>query len=423
MKWKNLLLMILLVMAMAYSATAQLGDSNSGAQLQLSLLNQDPNPAPAGGTATVRLKFENRGGQPANNLQIEVQPSYPFTVADGNNLQTVGSVNAFQTDNNYAQVQYTIKISPDAHEGSYDLQVRYNYGSGGSWITQKFPIAVTNKEFAQLMIDKSQLSPGQETKVTFTISNKGSAPLQNIAFSWTEPTGAVLPVYSDNTKYVQYLGIGQSVNLTYNVVADVNANPGLYQMQMTLKFESMTNTTISTAKTTAGIFVGGQTDFDVAFSESSVGQTSLSVANIGNNPAQSVTVIIPDQQGYRVTGSSSAIIGNLAKGDYTIVSFQIAGSQARATAGSGGTSQQAAAKPAPLKVTVQYTDTTGHRQSAEKEVPIQFRAATSTGTTTTTTGTVSRTSSGTNWYLMIGLLLAGLVAGFFYGRRKSKAKK
>ena len=71
------------------------------------------------------------------------------------------------------------------------------------------------------------------------------------------------------------------------------------------------------------MYVGGETDFDVAFSGSANGQTSFSVSNIGSVGASSVTVNIPKQLGWRVSGSDSAIIGNLDKGDYTIASFNL----------------------------------------------------------------------------------------------------
>ena len=55
---------------------------------------------------------------------------------------------------------------------------------------------------------------------------------------------------------------------------------------------------------------------------------SLSVANVGNNMAYAVKVSVPEQEGYRVSGSSSTIVGNLQKGDYTIASFNVTSAQA-----------------------------------------------------------------------------------------------
>lgn len=135
--------------------------------------------------------------------------------------------------------------------------------------------------------------------------------------------------------------------------------------------------------TTAGIVIGGGTDFDVAVTESSGGQTSLSVANIGNNPASSVTVRIPQQENFRVLGSTASIVGDLDKGDYTIVSFQITSTNASfGGTGTANLSQQEqlhrnAAQNHNLSVLIEYTDATGIRRTVEKTVPMQLQTMSS----------------------------------------------
>ena len=140
-------------------------------------------------------------------------------------------------------------------------------------------------------------------------------------------------------------------------------------------------------QTTAGLFVGGETDFDVSFSENDAGEISLSVANVGNNMAYSVKVSVPDQDGYRVSGSSSTIVGNLEKGDYTIASFNVASTQAAggSEGGSPGASPDSAKSSDtgdnetsastdsnPLKVQIEYTDAKGERITVNKEVKLEM---------------------------------------------------
>jgi hypothetical protein len=188
--------------------------------------------------------------------------------------------------------------------------------------------------------------------------------------------------------------------------------------------------------TKAGIFVGGETDFDVTFSESSEGVTSLSVANVGNNPAYSVTVRIPEQSNYRVSGSTSTIVGNLDKGDYTIVSFQISQSSSAAPSGMDFSQMTAKERAAMreaasqamgsgnnLEVNIEYTDTTGIRHIIEKSVPIQFReAGSSTMTHTTGFGRQYGASSPYTTYMMYGVLAVLVVALLVGFRKREKIK-
>ncbi len=395
--------------------------------LKVTLLNQDPDPARAGDTVEARFRVENTGGGSVGSLEIEVPKNYPFEVIDGPSIQNLGALYEYQTNKNYVSFQFKLKIDKDAVKGQHELKLRYRWDKG-EWIAVSFNIDVTSKEFAQIIyVDKAKIEPGKETEMKFTITNIGNAPLQNMVFSWSEADGVILPVFSDDTKYIKYLDVDDSIELTYTVIADVNSNPGLYQLDLSLSYES-TDAASTVIKTKAGIFVGGETDFDVAFSESSQGQTSLSVANTGNNPALSVSVRIPEQSSFRVSGSNSAIIGNLDKGDYTIVSFQIAQSgmgnfsgarqqrQASQNAQNGGT----AGRNNNLKVAIDYTDTTGERRSVQKDVPIQFRAA--SGDTAQTMSHMS-TAQQTSWWqskaFYIPAIIAVLAAGFVLYRKKS----
>ncbi len=413
-------LLACLVLIMAFGVVLFVpGQSTSAPNIVVTLLNQDPNPARAGDTVDLRFKVENTGDMATNNLNIELVQDYPFTVIDGPAVQTIDSLNAFQSGDNYATLQYTVKIDKDAAEGTWQLQLKYINPAGGGSATPNFGISIVNKVFAQISaVDKASLEPGKETEMTFTISNTGSAPLQNMVFSWDDPAGVILPIYSSDTKYVQSLDAGQSVNVTYQVIADVKATAGLYQLDLNLKFESK-NTTASTISTKTGVFVGGGTDFDVAFSESTAGQTSLSIANIGNNPAQSVSVSVPRQAAFTVTGASSAIIGNLDKGDYTIVSFQIAsaavgnfsGQQNRqAPSGNVGNlsgGRQGAIDNNGLRVTVSYTDTAGARRSVDKIIPIQFRASAVTNGRGTAAQNNNFVGSTGFWTLAVIVVIAG----------------
>jgi len=319
-------------------------------------------------------------------------------------------------------------------KGQHELKVKYRWDKG-EWVTVSFNIDVTSKEFAQIIyVDKAKIEPGKETEMKFTITNIGNAPLQNMVFSWSEADGVILPVFSDDTKYIKYLDVDDSIELKYTVIADVNANPGLYQLDLSLSYES-TDAASTVIKTKAGIFVGGETDFDVAFSESTQGQTSLSVANTGNNPALSVSVRIPEQSGFRVSGSNSAIIGNLDKGDYTIVSFQIVQSgmgnftgarQQRQSSQNAQNTQNlrdAAGRNNNLKVVIDYTDTTGERRSVQKDVPIQFRA--SSGDTAQTMSHMSAAQQ-TSWWqskVFYAIVIIILVVGFVIYRKKGWREK
>lgn len=438
---KKIWVISVLILSLCFNAVQ--ADISEAEVIGISLINQNPDPARAGEMLELRFRVENFGGMGANNLEIGFIPGYPFLEVPGEEyLKTIKTLSAYQTGDEGVIIKYTFKVDKDAVKGVNEIKLKQGKAGSTAYAIRSFDIEITGKEFAQIIyVDKAKIDPGKETKLKFTITNIGNSPLQNIVFSWNEKNGIILPVYSDDTKYIKYIDVGGSTDLEYTVVADVNAAAGLYQLNLNLKFESEGGVP-KEINTKAGVFVGGETDFDVTFSESSAGQTSLSVANTGNNPALSVTVRIPEQKNFRVTGSASSIIGNLDKGDYTIVSFQI--TQANSIAGTTGTAERAkrqlsdeerqrlseqlsqrnASESNKLKVLIEYTDTTGVRQIVEKTVPIQFRLI-STGGVQTARISAQTQSIWTKpiFYIPAILAIAAVIVTLGVVERKRKYKE
>jgi hypothetical protein len=296
--------------------------------------------------------------------------------------------------------------------------------------TQTIQLEVRGKEYAQIItINKAKIDLGKEEPLEFMITNTGNSPLKNMVVSWKDPKAVILPVYSDNTKYIKYLAPNQSVTVGYSVMADVNANPGLYTLDVNLNFENYESKN-EIIQTTAGLFVGGATDFDVSFSESSKGQTSLSIANVGNNMAYAVKVSVPEQGNYRVIGSPSTIVGNLQKGDYTIASFNVTSAQAagessgtsqgsaNASSAVGDNSTSTSGDNSPLKIQIEYTDAKGERIKVDKDVAVQMSAFTGVDNEG-----MSGARSNSNVMLFLLVLVIAGTAVFVYRRRKQGKKK
>ncbi|AYK16476.1 MAG: COG1361 S-layer family protein [Methanosarcina flavescens] len=437
---KNFSLLTLLII---YSSVLVLGAGTTFAasglidssSVQANVTNQNPDAARPGEPVELTISLQNIGSNDLKNINVAIEPQYPFSKVSGEPLEKeVSYLNARQEDNDAAVLKFKLMTDSNASEGTYDLNIVTTAREDGSSsksvkTTKTIQLEVRGKEYAQIVtINTANIDLAKEEPLEFIITNTGSSPLKNMVISWKDPKGVILPVYSDNTKYVKYLEPEDSVTVAYSVMADVNANPGLYTLDVNLSFEDYESNAKS-IQTTAGLFVGGETDFDVSFSESDQGEISLSVANVGNNMAYSVKVSVPEQEGFRVTGSSSSIVGNLEKGDYTIASFNVASAQAtdegespgiakaRGDAVEDNESSASTASP-PLKVQIEYTDAKGERITVDKAVAVQMSAPEGTATETGPRARSSSLGSYTPYFVLI--LVA--VTGLFIYREKKQAK-
>jgi hypothetical protein len=431
------------------AVNAELGNLADTTVLSISLVNYDPNPAMAGNVVEARIGVENIGSMDITDLMLEVVPEYPFQLVSGETaVKSIGIIQGYEEGStaNIKIIKYRMLINKDTPAGSYELKVKY-YEAGSTSVTQKsLSLDVKNRDSAEVIhIDTTALVPGKQTGMKFTINNVGSAPLSDLTFHWENTDNIILPVGSDNTKHIKYIDIDQGKELEYQVIADTNAVPGLYKLNLYLTYKDNINRTEKQISTIAGMYVGGGTDFDVAFSDNANSMISFTIANIGSNPANSVSVVIPQQRGWSVSGSNSVIIGNLNKGDYTVASFKLQSSMSNQTTQTRGArnntntqgrsmqgqtngsydagfmQRQTNTSADTVLMQIAYTDTMGVRKIVEKEVTVASTAS-STGTTSLQGRTASQqTSASTNYtYYLLGLIV---VVGLFVVQRKYSSRK
>ncbi len=248
------------------------------------------------------------------------------------------------------------------------------------------PVSKTEKNL-DITLSPTVINPGTQTDVVFSIENVGGTPASNILFLWGEENNLILPVGSDNKRYISIIQPHEQVEILYSVAADPNIATGIYPLNLTTTFTDVNGTKTQTSQ--VGLIVGGKTDFEISAEVLNTGQVSVSIANIGSNDAGAVVVRIPNRAGVRVNGSSTAILGNLNKGDFTMANFQISSlgyakepvSKLKETTQpksnetlqprSKGTFEKSETSNV-LTVEIDYTDTTGERQSVEKTVQLAF---------------------------------------------------
>lgn len=351
---KKIMSPIVLFMMFVLLLTSVSAQIRTTSGVTVSLINQDPDPVDAGNIVEIRLGVENYDKDPLSNIVIELKPTYPFSLTPGDDgLREIKSLSGYQIEDDKQIIKYKVKVDSNTPANDYDLDLIYYEKDGTIRIERTVTISVKNQESAQVIqIDKTNLIPGKETDLKFIISNVGGASIDDMTFSWSNEDDVILPVGTDNTKYITHLGAGDDVEVTYRVIADSTVVAGLYKLDLNLEYDDSLTGETTTVETIAGVYVGGETDFEITFSEASGSETSFNIANIGSNPAYSVSVSVPKQEGWSVTGANTELIGNLNNGDYTVATFNV----------------RSSGKSDNIAINVTYTDTKGERLSVKKDV-------------------------------------------------------
>jgi len=151
-----------------------------------------------------------------------------------------------------------------------------------------------------------------------------------------------------------------------------------------------------------------RTNFDAVIQEASGSQVSIAIANIGKSAANSVIIRIPQQDSFRATGTDGQMVGNLAAGDYTIVSFNIASSIQRNQTKTRDLTDTSIPQPPNLKFDIYYTDELGIRRVDNLQLPISLTSMNmSSGFASRQSSTT--TSNTTRYVIIIILIIAAII--------------
>lgn len=385
--------------------------------IMVDMLNQKPDPVKPGDVLEIRYSIQNTGSSETGNLVVEVVPKYPFRKVSGSSLiENIGKLGRRYEDDRSKVVKFEMLVDNNVNAGQYPLEVLvYEQGNKDNvCISREFYIDVDSESNAEIeSISLEKLVPGKKTNLSFVVKNVGNSPLKNAMFSWESTSDLVLPVGSSNVKYINFIDIDGNATIDFQVLTNVNTKPGLYKLDMTLTYDdveelqtitqagTLENQKRKTIESKAGIYIGGGTDFDILFVEQTMGgEYSFSISNIGNNQASSVTVSIPEQEGWSMrSGSNSVVLGSLQKGDYTLADF--------------GLIPDNYGKSLPLKFQIAYTSSDGERELQDKELSVYASRPDASQS-----AVKSNSSGGVNNLLLLTLALLGGAGFVLYKKKK-----
>ncbi len=325
-------------------------------------------PVNPGDTTYVYVPITNAGfGIYMNDVSVRLVPKDDASAKAVTILDAVDSLGDINDWGAQRTAKFRIYVNPDTVEGDYYFNVYVNYtGQEISSGTQPTPVSTELKD--QILTIKGKpiivllnstlgiVSPMSINKETLQFKNTGTGTVQNaVAEINLAGANSAFSILGGGTQFsLGNLKAGDEADITFNLAVDITANPGVYNLPIII-----TGHNNFSSQYYVGVVVAGTTDFEISYQET-LGSFSINVVNVGISSASAVTVGLPRQKNFSVTGSSSSVLGTLNPGDYTSAIFQIT-----KTPGEGNS----------LDIEIQYTDTSGKRHTIIKSLPVDLSEA------------------------------------------------
>ncbi|MFZ3385055.1 MAG: hypothetical protein WA144_14130 [Candidatus Methanoperedens sp.] len=367
-------------------------------------------PVSPGDTVFVWVPIKNTGyGNLMTDTVVKLVPANNATEKAIHILDNEVILGNMEEWNDMRTAKFKVHIEQSAVEGEYEFNVYVTAKGKDSGISstemQKDRILVVSGMPVITLSNVSigSVAPGSTNEVIVKFKNEGTGTARNLYAdinTASEHLASVFSILGSGTRFsLGSLSPGKEAQIRFNILVDSQAQTGVYNIPLRISGFNYS------ASDSIGIGVAGITEFELSYQESGT-SFLLSVSNIGVNPAKAVSVEIPNQNSFSVTGSNTQVIGNLNSGDYTSANFQVN------QKGSGS----------QMNIKLQYTDAAGMRRSIEKKLTVKLSNG-MTGATSKEANDQHAAMHGTNYSQQllnfapyIGIVLLGIV-GFW--RRKS----
>ncbi len=354
-------------------------------------------PVYPGDTTYVYVPIQNQGGGSIymDDVTVTLEPKDNASANAVKILDDMASLGTIDEWGAQRTARFRIYVYPDAVEGDYLFNVYINSTEHTPYSTTPPQIStskladqiLTIRGIPLIVLANSTIgivSPMSVNKESLKFRNSGTGVAKNVIAEINLENNSVFSILGGGKQfYLRNMKPGDEASITFDLAVDIAASPGVYNLPLVITGEDNYS-----SNNRIGLVVAGTTDFDVSYQET-LGSFSLNVVNVGINPASAVTIVLPSQKNFTVTGPTSQVVGTLNPGDYTSAIFQVA----KAT-GAGNT----------LELEVQYTDTSGERHSIPKSLGVVLSPA----------GTQS-TRGSTNYTLWLVAVVIIIVA---YWQRK-----
>lgn len=439
---KKLLISFLFMVLISVSILGVVNATTTTEPLVQASFSTNPITATPGSDGYITMTLDNTGGGNANSVKVTITSIESGITIDNYRFVDVGGIAAGES--NLALFKFS--VPKDTPSGLYRLNFEIDYCQVTSCRdTNQFAIirvqAPTVLELTS--IEPSSLNAGETSKVIFKLFNNGKDEIDNIILTWQASSDLILSMGSDNRVFISSIGAGQSVEVPVNVIVSPTITPDLYSLTIRMEYYDQAGVK-QNVTSTAGMMISSVTDFDVSMQSSTSGSTTFAIANIGTYTAYSVIMNIPQQQNFRVAGTSSSVIGNLNAGDYTLATFQITSmnnteipsnftARGQRVVGENTSTMNVSnitMGKGNLIVDISYTDSLGVRHTIQKEVALSSLSAGNTFGISGISGQTQRSqtqSSKSNSliYIIVGIvgivILIGVIL-FFKFRKKIRRK-
>lgn len=321
MKWYMVLVMML-VLAPAASALGA---------VDVTFLNQDPDPVEPGEYTELRFRVENVGNFDIDDLEIELEPEFPFEFDSyDDRVKVIPRLTTELEGKKAVTLKFRTRINENALTGDEEIRILVKFKDGSEKIEEEF-ISIQSRDIL-LQVENVNLNPdrpipGQEANVEITVRNLEAVAAEDVTVKLgLQSDSQVAVIGTTNEKFLEELKGGESYTFNYSLLVGANAESRIYQIPVLIDYDDKFGNSYNFSSS-FGCAVEAPPEYIVNIEKSDLvlpntkGSVVLSVSNIGASDINYVSMEIEPSENLEVLSNRLVYLGNLESDDYETAEF------------------------------------------------------------------------------------------------------
>jgi hypothetical protein len=350
-----LLGLIALSCAMLITSPAEAAAKYMAGSPELSAYISGTNEINPGDTVQLKVVIENKGVNEFKFIQSSIieRDDLPNTakfltvsLASGDAPVTIKSDPQMLGDlkgSSTASCVFTLKVDPDAAQGSYDLPLILNYSYlyeaeqyGFDTIqyyykdrneSSSLPIKIRPELKIQVLSSETEhLNAGTEGYITLTVKNIGHGNGNNAIIKIVRnDKSPVIPTVG--SMYIGSFSVDQTITSRFKVSVSSDAEEQTYPLDVLVDYENSEGDQVTSDVETIGLHIGKKIDFNITSAPGTISPGQKKVINVqytntGGAPAYNVQARISAVDPF-TSNDDTAFLGTLAPGETREAVFEI----------------------------------------------------------------------------------------------------
>jgi len=369
MQKTNIITAALVILALAFSFAAAVttvsaaNDFPASAYLTFSLVNQNPDPVSPGEQLELRLKIENNGAAPLQDVVVDIVPGFPFSVDETERMKSLGTVSGLQNGKDAVIVKFLLTVDSNAGTGVSPVMLRYK-SAGQDWSgVSTVNVSIRQRDLplsiSSAAVQPERLIQGRPASLNLEITNFGSTAALNVRVK-LNATDTFMPASSAIEQYIPSIIQRGKATAKLDFITSATAKSGFYRMPVLITYSDSSGKNYTVSQSFS-VTVGDVPQLVASLLKSDLlrtgvkGTVTIEIINKEWSDMKFLSAALAKSDSYEVLSPDSVYIGDLDSGDSSTVDYDVFFRQ-----------------PGQLLLNLEYADPFNSVHQQQVEVPVRL---------------------------------------------------